>query len=128
MTSKDLATLVYPYIKKCINDSKDLGVFWKTMSRPAWFTLTRIGVEVAIGLSKPKLEPILKYLVQILPIIPDKYLLGIDKDFLLAFLQVLQTPKEDMLEVIQDNFRFIEGHYANLTKEDLAEIAKFIYE
>jgi hypothetical protein len=128
ITTEDVARLAYPYVKKCVSEAKDIGPFIKFFSRPFWFTLTRIGIEIAVALTAPKLLPVLEYLLQILPLIPEKYLVGIDKTFLLSFLELLKTPKEKMYKSVQDNLPILEkaAHYPMMTPEDLAEIVRRI--
>lgn len=128
LNTTDVATLAFPYVKKCVSDAKDISPLIKFFSRPFWFTLTRIGIEIAVALTAPKLLPILDYLLQILPLIPEKYLAGIDKNFLLSFLEVLKTPKQQMYQSVQSNFSSLNevAHYPTMTPEDLIEIVRRI--
>lgn len=128
LTPKDVALLALPYVKKCISEANDIGLIAKILSKPFLLTLTRMGIEIAVALTAPKLLPVLEYLLQILPLIPDKYLAGIDKNFILSFLQLLQTPKSEMHKAVQSNFASLDNiaHVKTMSPEDLAALIRNI--
>ena len=108
-TSTDVAELIYPYVKKCMEEYKG-SFFLKMVTKPFLFKLTRMGVEIGVVMARPKVEPILKYLIDLFKVIHDNVLeaYGVDKKFVVAFLELVQTPKETMLPAIQQNFAFLQ--------------------
>lgn len=109
LNSSDVATIAFPYVKKCMIEYKG-AFFLKALSRPFWFQLTRIGIEIAVVMTRPKIEPVLKYLIDLFKVVPDDMLAaaGIDKKFVVMFLELVQTPKEKMSQPIQQNLTFLE--------------------
>lgn len=102
-SSSEVAEIAYPYVKKCVDEYKG-SPFLKLVTRPFLFKLTRMGIEIAVVMARPKVEPVLNYLVQIFELLPD----SLDKKFILAFLELMQTPKEKMLPAVQQNLPFLE--------------------
>lgn len=107
--STDVANIAFPYVKKCMEEYKG-SFFLKMMTRPFLFKLTRMGIEVGVVMARPKVEPILEYLIEIFKVIPDSVLesAGVDKKFVISFLELVQTPKEAMLPSVQQNFAFLQ--------------------
>lgn len=108
LNSTQVAEIAFPYVKKCMEEYKG-SFFLKMVTKPFLFKLTRMGIEVGVVMARPKVEPILQYLIEIFKIIPDSTLeaSGVDKKFVMSFLELMQTPKESMLPSIQQNFVFL---------------------
>jgi hypothetical protein len=126
MTVKELAEFILPFVRKSLTESKPHVI--EEVGRPAWIllwpawqvvvgpllpVLTRVGIEIGIGLSAKKLIPVLAFIDNFSEFISEKYLPELDKKFIADFLELVKTPRSAMLEGVQQVLDTPPGGYVS---------------
>jgi hypothetical protein len=114
MTAKDLATEALPYVRTALIGAKPAivqeigraGMFilspaWAMITGPLCPLLTRIAIELAIGLAAPRGLPVFAVLGTMAKTLPDGYMPAAHRVWLAGVVALLETPRAAMHESVQ---------------------------
>ncbi len=114
MTTQDLTRVVLPYARHALIEARPevvatLGTAGWVLLWPAWALVTgpllpllvRIGIELGIGLTGPRLVPILELINVLSTYVSDVYLPPSSRAFLVDLTWLMKMSREEMMESVQ---------------------------
>ena len=119
LTTQTLATTALPYVRHAVKRAKpiitrEIGVgawmilwpAWAVVTGPLLPILTRLAIELAVGLTAPQLLPLVEMLSRLAAMISEAYLPAADKALLADLAELLGTARTQMLEPVRETLAY----------------------